>query len=218
MTTFVLVHGAWYGSWAWDRVVPLLEREGAKTLTPDLTHAVDAGLHTHVEEVVAELDRADDVVLVGHSYAGLVVREAADLRPGRVKHIVLIEGWAGPDGTSLFDLAPEGFVDVIRAWAGADGAIPAPAPERFGITDPKDARWLAERLRPQFLRTFTEATRLSGAVDTIPGTGIFCRPQMLPFEWMAVSLGYRPIGLDGPHDLMLTAPQSIADVLLAAAG
>ncbi|KAB2339615.1 alpha/beta fold hydrolase [Actinomadura rudentiformis] len=218
MTTFVLVHGAWHGPWTWDRVVPLLEREGAKTIAPDLTHAADAGLRTHVDEVVSVLDAAGDVVLAGHSYGALVAREAADLRPGRVKHIVMIEGWAGADGMSLFDLAPEGFVEAIRSWAGPDGEIPAPAPERFGITDPEDARWLAERLRPQFLRTFTEATRLSGAVGTIPGTGIFCRPQVLPFERMAVSLGYRAIGLDAPHDVPLTDPRPVADGLLEAAG
>ncbi|MFG2000861.1 alpha/beta fold hydrolase [Spirillospora sp. NPDC048911] len=218
MTTFVLVHGAWHGASAWDRVVPLLEREGVKTLAPELTHTPDAGLRAHVQEVVAELDAADDVVLVGHSYAGLVIREAADLRPGRVKHIVLVEGWAGTDGASLFDLAPEGFVEMIRAAAGAEGEIPAPPPERFGITDPGDARWLGDRLRPQYLRTFTEATRLSGAVDAIPGTGIFCRPQVLPFERMAVSLGYRPVALDGPHNVMVAEPEAVADALLAAAG
>src|ERR1044072_814532 len=124
MTTFVLVSGAWHGPWAWDRVVPLLERAGARTVVPDLVYGRDVGLHDHVAQVVAAIDAAgaeigadtkgaeikgagagveteagagaragaragaetrsrreidvrsgSGVVLVGHSYGGLVVRE-----------------------------------------------------------------------------------------------------------------------------------------------
>ncbi|MFG6202063.1 alpha/beta fold hydrolase [Nonomuraea sp. JJY05] len=217
MTTFVLVSGAWHGPWAWDRVVPLLERSGARTITPDLACTPGTGLHDHVEQVLTALDAAPDdrMVLVGHSYAGLVVRQAADLRPERVHHVVLVEGWAGPDGAGMFTLAPGAFVQAIRASADGDGRlIPAPAPERFGITDPDDAAWLRERLRPQPLRTFTETTRLSGAVDRIPGTGIFCRPQTFPFEQFAKSLGYRTIPIDGPHDVMLEHPEPLTQLLV----
>ncbi|MFI7641499.1 alpha/beta fold hydrolase [Nonomuraea sp. NPDC049400] len=231
MTVFVLVHGAWYGSWAWDRVTPLLHQAGARTVTPALTLDGDAGLHLHADEVVAALDglagnrdqargAADDGILVGHSYAGLVVRQAADLRPHLVSRIVLIDGWAGGDGTSLFDLAPDSFVTAIRAAAEARGGgttIPAPPPGAFGITDPADAAWLADRLIPQPLRTFTEPTRLTGAVDKIPGTGIYCRPLTYPFNRFADELGYRSIPLDGPHDAMLSRPEAVARLLLQAA-
>ncbi|GAA3592724.1 alpha/beta fold hydrolase [Nonomuraea rosea] len=219
MTTYVLVHGAWHGPWAWERVIPYLHQDGARTLTPALTLEGDAGLDAHVQEILAALDAGpaagEDVVLVGHSYAGLVVRQAADLRPELVKHVVLVDGWAGGDGVSLFDLAPGAFVDAIRAFADGDH-VPAPPPASFGITDPDDARLLASRLRPQPLRTFTEATRLSGAVDRIPGTAVCCRPRTYPFDTFATELGYRVIALDGPHDVMLTHPQALARLLLDA--
>ncbi|MFI7056830.1 alpha/beta fold hydrolase [Streptosporangium canum] len=228
MTTFVLVHGAWHGPWAWDRLTPFLHQAGARTVTPALTLDGDIGLHAHVQELLTALDAVaddpladglrDDLVLVGHSYAGLVVRQAADLRPGLVDHVILVDGWAGDDGAGMFGLAPEPFVHAIQAAArtGAGNQVPAPAPAMFGVTDPDDARWLSARMRPQPLRTFTETTRLSGAVDRIPGTGIYCRPQTYAFEQFAAAIGYRTIALDGPHDVMLTHPQALARLLLEA--
>ncbi|MGK5555537.1 alpha/beta fold hydrolase [Actinomadura kijaniata] len=220
MTTFVLVHGAWHGPWAWDRVVPPLRAAGARTLTPDLSAVRDVGLRDHVQIVAAALDTVpdgEDVVLVGHSYAGLVVREAADTRPGAVGHVVLVDGWAGPDGSSMFGLAPDAFAEAVRAAAEAYGdgwRVPSPPPERFGITGADDAAWLAERLLPQPLRTFTEPTRLSGAVDRIPGTAICCRPPTYPFDRFAEAVGYRTVPLDGPHNVMLTHPETLARMLL----
>lgn len=223
MTTFVLVHGAWHGPWAWERLTPFLHHAGARTITPALTLDGDAGLDTHVDEVLAALNAAatadEDVVLVGHSYAGLPVRQATDLRPDLVKHVVLVDGWAGGDGASIFSLAPGTFADAMRAAArgSADGRhIPAPLPENFGITHPDDARQLAPRLRPHPLRTFTDATRLTGAVDQIPGTAICCRPQTYPFDRFAAAIGYRSIALDAPHNVMLTHPQPLSRLLLDA--
>jgi pimeloyl-ACP methyl ester carboxylesterase len=220
VTTFVLVHGAWHGPWAWDLVVPLLHAAGMRTLTPDLSTAGDHGLHDHAETVVAALDtvpESDEVVLVGHSYAGLVVREAADARPEAVGHIVLVDGWAGPDGSSMFSLAPDTFVAAVRMAAGTLGngrRIPAPPPAAFGIVDPDIAAGLAARMLPQPLSTFTESTRLTGAVDRIAGTAIYCRPQTYPFDRFGEDLGYQTLALDGPHDVMLTNPEPLVRMLL----
>ncbi|MEU4623350.1 alpha/beta hydrolase [Actinoplanes sp. NPDC023801] len=221
MTTFVLVHGAWHGPWAWSHVEKVLQAAGARTLTPDLRAAGDQGLHDHARTVIAVLDSVaeGDVVLVGHSYAGLVVREAADARPGAVGHIVLVDGWAGPDGSSMFSLAPESFVDAVRTAAetfGGGHRIPAPPPAAFGIHDPDTAALLTERMVSQPLRTFTEPTRLTGAVDRITGTAIHCRPQSYPFDRFGADLGYRTLALDGPHDVMLTHPDHLARMLLRA--
>ncbi|MFQ6330014.1 alpha/beta fold hydrolase [Nocardia sp. CWNU-33] len=222
MTTFVLVHGAWHGPWAWDRVTPLLQAAGAHTLTPDLGADGDRGLHDHAAAVIAALDtvcRDDELVLVGHSYAGLVAREAADARPDTVDHIVLVDGWAGGNGASLFSLAPARFVEAIRAAAEASGdgrQIPAPPPAAFGIFAPDTAAWLAARLLPQPLRTFTEPTQLTGAVDRVPGTAIYCRPKTYPFGQFGAAAGYRTLAVDGPHDVMLTDPEPLADLLLTA--
>ncbi|WP_405071963.1 alpha/beta hydrolase [Kribbella sp. NBC_01510] len=203
-------------------MVPVLEEAGAHTISVTLPWEDDPGLHDHVAGVVGALDSltaADDVVLVGHSYAGLVAREAADQRPRLVRQLVLVDGWAGGDGAGMFTLAPKPFVDAIRrsAEANVDGRyIPVPAPSAFGVTDPDDATWLSQRLLPQPLRTFTEVTRLTGAVDQIPGTAIYCRPQAHQFEQLAQEIGYRTVAIDGPHDVMLTRPHELAALLLDA--
>ncbi|MFJ6672131.1 alpha/beta fold hydrolase [Actinosynnema sp. NPDC091369] len=217
MTTYVLVHGAWHGGWAWERVTPLLTATGAHVVAPDLTHDRDVGLADHVAEVVAAVDAVTDpdLVLVGHSYAGLVVREAADRRPDRIAHLVLVDGWAGPDGSSLSGLAPDWFTERITAAAGPDGLVPPPPPASYGVTDPDDADWLGRRLRTHPLRTFTDPTRLTGAVDRVPGTGVHCVPEAFPFARFAADLGYRTVPLDAAHDVPLTDPRAVADVLLA---
>jgi pimeloyl-ACP methyl ester carboxylesterase len=159
-------------------------------------------------------------VLVGHSYAGLVVREAADARPDTVGHVVLVDGWAGPDGSSMFSLAPDSFVAAVRAAAEALGdghRIPAPPPAAFGIDDPAIAALLAARMVAQPLRTFTEPTSLTGAVDRIAGTAIYCRPQTYPFNRFGEDLGYRTVALSGPHDVMLTDPERLGRMVLQAA-
>jgi pimeloyl-ACP methyl ester carboxylesterase len=227
MTTFLLVHGAWHGGWAWDRVASRLRERGAVVATPTLSGLggeaaqadLETGLRTHVDDVLRALEglSGEPVILVGHSYAGLVVREAADRRPERVEKIVLIEGWAGPNGSSLLSLAPDWFADGIRQAAGASGLIPPPHPAVFGIIETPHVEWLQTRLRSQPLATFSEATRLTGAVDEIPGVGIYCRPQNFPFAEIADGLGYELIGVDGPHDLMVSDPGVVAEQLLAAA-
>jgi pimeloyl-ACP methyl ester carboxylesterase len=220
VTTFVLVHGAWHGPWAWDLVVPLLHAAGARTLTPDLSAVGDYGLHDHARIVIDALDSVatdDQLVLVGHSYAGLVVREAADARPSSVDHIVLIDGWAGADGASMFSLAPDAFATAIRTAAETSGdgwRIPSPPPAAFGITDSATATWLAERLLPQPLRTFTEPTTLTGAVNRVPGTALYCEPLTYPFDQFGAALQYETRPLSAPHNVMLTHPELLARILL----
>jgi hypothetical protein len=119
----------------------------------------------------------------------------------------------------MLSLAPDAFVQAVRVAAETlgDGRwIPAPPPTAFGIVDTDNATWLAARMLPQPLRTFTEPTRLSGVVDRIPGTAIYCRPQTYPFDRFGEAVGYRTRALDGPHDVMLTDPEPLARMLLEA--
>src|SRR5436190_6305244 len=101
MATFLLVHGAWHSGQCWDRVVPLLESAGHRVFAPSLTGYGDkahllgpeVGLDTHVDDIVGLIDDEglSDVVLVGHSYAGMVISSAANRRPERIGHLVHLD-------------------------------------------------------------------------------------------------------------------------------
>lgn len=224
MATYVLVHGAWHGGWCWQQVAARLREAGHEVRTPTLTglgeraHLAQPGigLRTHVDDILGVLRYEDlhDVVLVGHSYAGLVVRESADRMPERVSRLVMVDAWAGRDGESLDDLAPEFF----RRWVEsvtADGLLAAPPPAMVGVTDPGQVAWLAGRLTPQPRLTFSEATRLTGAVDPIACRAVLCTPGgPMPFARLAEEHGWPVTVLDVGHDAMVTAPRELADILL----
>ncbi|MEV0292437.1 alpha/beta fold hydrolase [Nocardia sp. NPDC050710] len=230
-STYVLVHGAWHGGWAWDRVATPLRMAGHRVYTPTLTglgecaHLLtpDVGLQTHVTDIVEVLEQHDltDVILVGHSYAGFVVRGAADAVPHRIRRLVLVDAWVGADGTSMHDHAPAPFVTAMRDAAGRHGAgryIPPPAPEQVGVHDPADIAWLRDRLTAHPLRTFDEPTRLTGAVDRIDTLAITATPgNAIPFAAWAHEFGWPVYEVASGHDVMVTAAPALTELLLRAA-
>src|SRR5437879_1752139 len=107
MATFVLVHGAWHGGWCWKKLTPLLRSNGHDVFTPTLTglgerahlanQAID--LTTHIEDVVSTLDYEDlrGVILVGHSYGGIVISGVADRIPARIGCVVYLDAFVPED-------------------------------------------------------------------------------------------------------------------------
>ena len=225
MSCFVLVHGAWHGAWCWECVVRRLEERGHTAHVPVLAGVGERaseldpaiGLQDHVRDVVNVLDDADEpVVLVGHSYSGLVVRDAAVQRPASVQEVVLVEGWIGPPGRSLFDLAPVWFAQGIRQAADEHGdgwRIPAPDPAGVGVTDPADAARLRERLTAHPFKTFTDPTT-SGYDAPLSMRAVVASPGPVPFAAMAAERGIATQQIEGGHDLMITSPHALADALM----
>lgn len=224
MATYVLVHGAWHGGWCWRFVADRLRKAGHQVFTPTLTGlgerahllTADIGLRTHVDDIVGVLRSEDlrDVVLVGHSYAGFVVREVADRMPERIARLVLVDAWAGRDGESLRDRAPEFFLNWIDSVTN-DGAIPVAPPATVGVVEPDQVAWLESSLTPHPHRTFSDPTRLSGAVDAIPCRAVLCTPDgPMPFPQFAKEFGWDTTELEVGHDAMVTAPEALTKILL----
>jgi pimeloyl-ACP methyl ester carboxylesterase len=232
MSHLVLVHGAWHGGWCWDRVRPELLAAGHRVSTPTLAGlggrraelSPQVSLGQHVDDVVDAIAAAgarshDDVVLVGHSYAGVVVREAADRLPEGVARIVLLDAWVGGDGDSMLSIAPDWFAEAVvqAAHDSGDGwKIPAPPPSLVGVDDPADGAWLSAHLTPHPLKTFSDPTTLSGAVDAVPTVAIVCTRQSgIPFADWAEDHGWPVEPIESGHDVMVTNPVELAHALAA---
>jgi pimeloyl-ACP methyl ester carboxylesterase len=184
MATVLLIHGGWHGGWCWRWVAPRLRAAGHEVVTPTLTglgdraHLVGAlgdsiDLDTHVRDVVELLgyDDLDRVVAVGHSYGGMVLTGVADRAPARLAHLVYLDAFLPADGQALFDLLRperrEALTEAARQHGGGR-LVPPPPPAMLGVTDEERAAWLAVRLTPQPLRTFTQPLRLTVPAPASP--------------------------------------------------
>lgn len=233
MTTFLLVHGAWHTGQAWDRVVPLLD--GHRVLTPTLTgygetaHLLgpEVGMHTHADDVVRLILAEDlhDVVLVGHSYAGLVISHAANQVPDRIAQLVYLDAMVPEDGDTAADVMPQAKKVIDLALRSESGFRVPPLPEtaegRFGVTDPDDLAWLRQMLSDQPVGALRQRVRLDDpAARAIPRVHIHCtdvpegcsrRPvPELQRNGQPEIVWELPTG----HDCMITAPADLAHLLL----
>jgi pimeloyl-ACP methyl ester carboxylesterase len=170
--TFVLVHGAWCGSWYWRRVSDKLEKQGHKvyalTLTglADRSHLLskDVNLDTHITDVVniVEWEDLTDLCLVAHSYGGYPASGALERIGNRVSSIVWVDALKPSDGQSVRDAFPSLKVE--------DGVISVPAPKALApnaFSDPKDVTWFLSKVTPHPIGTFLQPVKLSGAREKV---------------------------------------------------
>jgi pimeloyl-ACP methyl ester carboxylesterase len=215
VSTFVLVHGAFRGGWSWDRVAPLLRAAGHEVHAPTLS-ASPAGLETWVDEV-ASLVTSEDVVLVGHSQGGVVVREVA-VRES-VSHVVYLDAAVPDPGERAIDVAatpPDTSLLPPR-----DTLIPPRPLVAGGDLDKATALWLNERLLPTPFAPSLD--RASLGESAAPTTYLFCTetPTTYPCATTRSRLDERGTPyrwVEAGHDAPLTRPDAVAELLLEAAG
>ena len=227
--TYVLIHGAWHGSWCWRRIIPLLSAKGhhvvAVTLTGlgDRTHLAnaDVDLDTHVTDVVAFLEMEDlsDVVLVGHSYGGMVITGVAERTADRIRRLIYLDALVPSHGQSAFDLNSDAFRERLEKEAreSGDGFTFSPmSPDAMGITDSADAQWVRIRLTPQPIGTFRQPVDAKERVPAIPATYILCTQFGLhETATRCKQNGWPVLEIESGHDVMVTKPNELADLLLS---
>ena len=230
MATFVLVHGAWHGGWCWVRLARLLRDAAHEVHTPTLTGLGDRAhlarpevdLDAHIQDVVAllEVEELRNVILVGHSYAGMIITGVAARAANRLSHLVYLDAFVPEAGKALLDyLGPR--AEAVREsarTAGEGWRVPSFPPERFGVTSQRDTEWLQRRLVPQPLRTFEQPLAAAGA-DKLRRTFVYCSsPAMGAFDQFAERLRddrkWQFHELKTGHDAMITAPGDVARILL----
>ncbi|GAA2325296.1 alpha/beta fold hydrolase [Streptomyces violaceusniger] len=238
MSTYLLVHGAWHSGQCWERVVPLLTAAGHRVVAPTLTGYGDTahllgpevGLDTHVDDIVRLITEEDltDVVLVGHSYAGLVISSAANQVPERIGQLVYLDAMVPEDGESAVDVMPFTQAMIDQALASESGwRIPPlvgmePSADLFGVTDPADVAWLRSMLSDQSVRCLQQPVRLDNpAVNAIPRTHIHCVANVPEGITRRPVPAIQPNGtpaqvweLETGHDCMITMPAELTELLL----
>jgi pimeloyl-ACP methyl ester carboxylesterase len=228
VATYVLVHGAGHGGWCWARVAPLLRTAGHEVYTPTLTglgertHLLrpDIDLDTHLADVLGVLNYEDlsGVILVGHSYGGVVVTGVADRALERIAQLVYLDAIIPGDGDAAADVFPQFVRDEVCSVDGVELAL-WPDARLFGVTDPDDIAWAQPKLRPHPWRSLIQPLRLSdqAAVERIPRTIVNCAGRVETQEgaWRERLLrGDRVWEIDTGHDLMITEPAALAGMLL----
>lgn len=233
MTDFVLVHGAWHGGWCWRRVADRLRAAGHNVWTPTLTglgershlFSPDITVQTHIQDIlnVIKWEMLDDIVLVGHSYGGPVISGVADAMPERIRTLVYLDAHVPKHGQSLLDMATGERGQMLRGLLQQHGDHLPPTPAAtFGVTDPDDARWVDDLCTNQPAGCFTSPVHLTGAwgdvarrIYVLAGgyVGSYFHDYAERFRddpsWEVDVL---PTG----HDMMVTMPAEVAELLLKA--
>ncbi|MFF8607033.1 alpha/beta fold hydrolase [Streptomyces sp. NPDC015346] len=230
MTDFVLVAGAWLGAWAWDEVVPELRAAGHGAHPVSLSGLADrqgvaAGQQTHVRDVVDVVERLDprDVVLVGHSYSGIPVGQAAERIGDRLSHVVFVDSNVPADGESFVSAWPDGRAMVEASIAANGGFWPPPAAADFegqGLDEEQIAR-LVGGATPHPGATLTEPAVLAGPLGALPVTYVKCLLDGAePNDDVAALLRsehWRLVTMETGHWPMFSRPRELARILLEAA-
>jgi pimeloyl-ACP methyl ester carboxylesterase len=199
-------------------------------LTPTLTGLGDrshllsplVGLSTHVEDLLGTLTYAgrDDVVLVGHSYAGQVITGAASARPDGIQKLVYLDAFVAHDGDRAIDLLPANVAVHYRqsvAERGFGWLIPPRPLDVLGVEDPDDVAWLESHFVPHPWRTYTDPVAVTPAGSAVPAVFVECTDWLRvfePFAKVAASRGWPVHELSSGHEAMVTNPAGLADVLL----
>jgi pimeloyl-ACP methyl ester carboxylesterase len=232
--TIVLVHGAWHGAWCWERLTPLLDDAGIRSIAIDLPgHGADPGpltdLHGDADRVRATLDRVDgDVVLVGHSYGGCVITDAG-VHPS-VRHLVFVAALPLDEGESAGDAAlaeaneagyeqPKlGLADMMQFQDDGTCTLPPEgvAALLYNECDEATQQWAAAHVGPQAMATFTQSPR-AVAWRERPSTYVLCEKDLgipAPLQRILAKRSGATVALPTDHSPFAGRPDLLAPILI----
>jgi pimeloyl-ACP methyl ester carboxylesterase len=226
--TFLVCHGAWSAGWAWKKMHPLMQAAGHRLVTPSYTglgeraHLVHQGLdlEAHIQDIlnVIQYENLRDIVLVGHSYGGMVATGVADRARDKVSQLIYIDAFVPGDGQSLFDLNEAGRAHLHKAAKEGDGWR-VPPMQTPPDTSPADVKWLSARRVQMPIKCFEEKLKLKGGALTLPRSYIYAT-RITPadtfgcFSRMTKSdPAWRYFEIDASHSPNVTAPEALMALL-----
>jgi pimeloyl-ACP methyl ester carboxylesterase len=228
--TFVLVHGAWGGGWVWRRVADLLEMRGHKVFAPTMTglgersHLLDSkvNLATHVTDVrnVIRWEGLGDIVLVGHSYGGMVITGVAEQIPNAIRSIVFVDADFPQHGQAVVDLAPPSFRDLIRGLEQRGEISLRPQPASASDVNEMDRAWIDSQCTPHPLASLIQPVTETGARERVARKAyVRATNNLHPAHDATYSKyrsipGWRTYAVACGHYVMVDMPERLTEILL----
>ncbi len=225
----VLVHGAWGGAWIWQRVLGPLRAAGHRVWAVSLSGTGerahqrhdDITLQTHIDDVkaVIECEELTDVVLVGHSYSGMVITGVADQMRDRIAQLVYLDAVVPLPGESWSSRHTEETRTQRRALIQAHGHLPATPPQSMGL-NPEDFDWVERHQKPHPGGVYDSPLSFDAkAWAALPRTFIDCnRPALLTIadfrRRVREQPGWQVFEIPTGHDAMVSATAALLDILL----
>lgn len=230
MADFVLVHGAWHGSWCWKRILPGLWSAGHRAFAVTLTgtgeraHQLSSKitLQTHIDDVAAviEAEELRQAIVVGHSYGGMIITGLADRMPDRIARLVYLDGVVPLPGECWSSTHSARTQEQRRQAIVAMGCIPPPDPASFGLSG-DDAQWVARRQTPQPGGVYDNPLHFDELrVSALPRTFVDCHAPALATiavmrERVRQQAGWQVLEMATGHDAMISAHKDVLRVLLS---
>jgi len=227
--TFLVCHGAWSAGWAWKKMHPLMQAAGHRLITPSYTglgeraHLANPSidLEAHIQDVLAVIKYEDlsDIVLLGHSYGGMVATGVADRARERVAQLIYLDAYVPRDGQSLFDLNEVAIEKMREAARNGDGwrIPPVPTPPD---TSPADVEWLTARRIDMPLKCFEQRLKLQHGEPALPRSYIYAT-RITPADTFGQfakrtknEAGWRYFEIDASHSPNVTAPEALMALLM----
>lgn len=228
MADFVLVQGAWIGGWYWRPIAQALRKAGHEAYAPTLTglgeriHLMNPNINldTHIADVVNLIKWEDlsDIVLVGHSYGGMVVTGVADALPDKIRSLVYLDAFVPKNGEALINFLPPGHPPPKPA---SDHTL-APLPASFFGASPEVAAIVDTHTTPMPTACFLQPLKLNGGVDRVKKkTYIYCNvPAPTTFTQFYDKLKDDPAWtmhtLPCTHIVQIDMPKELTQLLLQA--
>jgi pimeloyl-ACP methyl ester carboxylesterase len=227
--TFVLVHGGW----CWRRVSDLLEKKGHKVFVPTMTglgacsHLLnkDVSLTTHITDTVnlIKWENLSNIVLVGHSYGGMIINGVAEQMADKIASIVFLDAFVPENGESLAATASQPVKDAIAAALGRGDIALKPVPAKVFRVNEKDQAWVDEKCTPQPIAALTEKATFTGARERIARKA-FVRAKGYPSVTFDANLAklkampaWKTYEMTAGHDAMVDQPDRLTEILLEVA-
>jgi pimeloyl-ACP methyl ester carboxylesterase len=224
----LVAHGAWSAGWVWRKMHPLMAASGHRLITPTYTGLGERAhlatpnidLETQVQDMlgVIETEELNDIVLVAHSYGGMVGTAVADRVPQRIRKLVYLDAFVPHDGQSMLSLQPEAAQQAMRtAVKAGDGwrAAPNPPPPD---TSAEDAKWINAHRMPHPFKCFESPVALRNGDTRVPRAYIYCMRKTAAdtfgqFAERAKREKWSYHEIDASHSPHVTAPQALATLL-----